>query len=327
MTRLTKGYIIALVGTAIWSATAVFIRYLTETYHVPPLVVAFWRDLFVSITLIVVFAALAPSLLRVDRQHLRFLLLYGFVLSIFNSLWTIAVALNGAAVATVLAYSSPAFTAIAGWKLFGERLDGIKILAVVLSIIGCVFVSGAYDLAAWQVNPLGIVTGLLAGVTFAVYSLMGKAASHRNINPWTTLLYIFACAAMFLLFYDLTLGGLQGLFADPQGAFSGSPAILQIASPNLLWLGSSWTGWGVLVALAIGPTIGGYGLYMVSLTYLPASVANLIATLEPSMTAVQSYLFLGERFTREQVIGAGLVIVGVILLRIGESRAPAAAPA
>ena len=320
MTRLTKGYIIALVGTAIWSATAVFIRYLTETYHMPPLVVAFWRDLFVSITLIVVFAALAPSLLRVDRQHLRFLLLYGFVLSIFNSLWTIAVALNGAAVATVLAYSSPAFTAIAGWKLFGERLDGIKILAVVLSIIGCVFVSGAYDLAAWQVNPLGIVTGLLAGVAFAVYSLMGKAASQRNINPWTTLLYIFACAAMFLLFYDLTLGGLQG-------AFSGSPAILQIASPNLLWLGSSWTGWGVLVALAIGPTIGGYGLYMVSLTYLPASVANLIATLEPSMTAAQSYLLLGERFTLEQVVGAGLVILGVILLRIGESRASAVAPA
>jgi drug/metabolite transporter (DMT)-like permease len=318
MTRLTKGYLIALVGTAIWSATAVFIRYLTETYHMPPLVVAFWRDLLVSITLIVVFTALAPSLLRVDRRHLRFLLLYGFVLSIFNSLWTIAVALNGAAVATVLAYSSPAFTAIAGWKLFGERLDGIKILAVALSLIGCTFVSGAYDLAAWQVNPLGIVTGLLAGVAFAVYSLLGKAASHRSINPWTTLLYIFACAAMFLLSYDLILGGLQGLFSQP-------PAILQVASPNLLWLGSSWTGWGVLIALAVGPTIGGYGLYMVSLTFLPASVANLIATLEPSMTAAQSYFFLGERFTPPQLWGSSLVILGVILLRLGESRAQAAA--
>jgi drug/metabolite transporter (DMT)-like permease len=268
----------------------------------------------------VVFSIFARPLLRVERKHLRFLILYGFVLSLFNSLWTVAVALDGAAVATVLAYSSPAFTALAGWKLFGERLGWLKILAVILSIAGCVFVSGAYDLATWQLNPLGIVTGLLAGVAFAVYSLMGKAASHRDINPWTTLLYIFACAAMFLLFYDLTLGGLQSLFKEP-------PAVLRIASPNLLWLGSSWTGWGVLAALALGPTIGGYGLYMVSLTYLPASVANLIATLEPSMTAAQSYLFLGERFTHEQVIGAGLVILGVILLRIGESRTPAAAPA
>lgn len=317
MTRLTKGYLIALVGTAIWSATAVFIRYLTETYHVPPLMVAFWRDLFVSITLIVVFVVSSPSLLRIDRQHWGFLLLYGFILSIFNSLWTVAVALNGAAVATVLAYSSPAFTAIAAWKLLGERLDRVKLLAVALSIVGCLLVSGAYDLAAWQVNPWGIVTGLLAGVAFAAYSLMGKAASHRNINPWTTLLYIFACAAVFLLAYDLVLGGLPSLFSHP-------PDILRVASPNLLWLGSAWTGWGALVALAIGPTIGGYGLYMVSLTYLPASVANLIATLEPSMTAAQAYFLLGERFTPPQWWGSGLIVLGVVLLRLTESRVQSA---
>jgi len=320
MTKLTKGYLIAIVGTAIWSATAVFIRYLTETFHMPPLVVAFWRDLFTFLTLASVLAIIAPKLLRVDRRHLKFLLMYGLILSIFNSLWTVAVALNGAAVATVLAYSSPAFTAMASWKLFGERMGWIKITSVVLSIVGCMFVSGAYDLAAWLVNPLGIVTGLLAGVAFAVYSLMGKSASQRGINPWTTLLYIFAIAAMLLLTYDLILGGLQSLFPEP-------PSVLRTASPNLLWLGTSLVGWGALLALALGPTIGGYGLYTVSLGYLPATVANLIATLEPSMTAVQSYLFLGERFTTPQVVGSGLIILGVILLRIGESRVPAMAAA
>jgi hypothetical protein len=44
-----------------------------------------------------VFALAAPRLLRVERRHYKFLLLYGFLLSIFNSLWTISVALNGAA--------------------------------------------------------------------------------------------------------------------------------------------------------------------------------------------------------------------------------------
>jgi len=65
----------------------------------------------------------------------------------------------------------------------------------------------------------------------------------------------------------------------------------------------------------------------VSLTYLPASVANLIATLEPSMTAVLAYLFLRETFTTPQLIGSGLIIGGVIILRIGDSRAPVQAPA
>jgi drug/metabolite transporter (DMT)-like permease len=76
----------------------------------------------------------------------------------------------------------------------------------------------------------------------------------------------------------------------------------------------------VLILLGIGPTIGGYGLYTVSLTYLPASVANLVATLEPSMTAVLAYLFLGERLTSPQLFGSALVITGVIILRLNESR-------
>jgi drug/metabolite transporter (DMT)-like permease len=320
VTRTTKGYLIGIVGTAMWSATAVFIRYLTVNYQMPPMVVAFWRDLFVTLALATSFAVLSPSLLRIERRHLKFLLFYGFILSIFNSLWTVAVALTGAAVATVLAYSSPAFTALAGRRLYGERLDGVKVVAVLLSIGGCVLVSGAYDPAAWQVNPLGIVTGLGAGVAFAGYSLMGKASAERGINPWTATLYIFATAAVLLLVYDLALGGLQTFFSEP-------PAVLLIASLNLLWLGASLAGWGALIVLALGPTIGGYGLYTVSLTYLPASVANLIATLEPSMTAVLAYLFLGETFTAPQLTGGGLVILGVILLRIGEGRIPAAATA
>ena len=52
--------------------------------------------------------------------------------------------------------------------------------------------------------------------------------------------------------------------------------------------------------------------------YLPASVVNLIATLEPSFTAVQAYFLLGERFSTEQVLGSLLILGGVIALRLGE---------
>jgi drug/metabolite transporter (DMT)-like permease len=72
----------------------------------------------------------------------------------------------------------------------------------------------------------------------------------------------------------------------------------------------------MLVALALGPTIGGYGLYGVSLTYLSASAANLIATLEPTMTAALAYFLLGETFTTQQVVGSILVLLGVVILRV-----------
>lgn len=302
--RLTRGYLICLIGTVVWSTTAIFIRYLTDVYQLPPLVLAFWRDLILSLALLAFFLFANPRRLRLERRHVRFIAAYGLVLSLFNSLWTISVPLNGAAVSTVLAYSSAAFTAILGWRLFREPLNAVKIIAVVLSLAGCVFVSGALDPAAWKLNPVGIITGLLSGLAFAGYSLMGKAASERSINPWTTLLYTFSIAAVFLFFYNQIAGAL------PAG----------VASRNLFWLDGELAGWGLLFALAIGPTIGGYGLYTVSLTYLPASVANIIATLEPVMTAVWAYFLLGELFTPPQWVGSLLIISGVIVLRVNEGR-------
>ena len=65
---------------------------------------------------------LKRSLLRVERKHLGYLVMYGFVLAIFNALWTLSVSLNGAAVSTVLAYCSAGFTALLGWWLLKESL-------------------------------------------------------------------------------------------------------------------------------------------------------------------------------------------------------------
>jgi drug/metabolite transporter (DMT)-like permease len=307
--RLTKGYLIGLVGTFLWSSTAVFIRYLVVTFQLPAMVLAFWRDFVVFLFLLIIFTALRRQWLRVGGVHLKFLLSYGFLLSLFNATWTFSVALNGAAVSTVLVYSSAAFTALLGWRIFGESFGPWKILAILLSLAGCVLVSGAWSASAWQVNPVGIVIGLISGLAFAAYSLFGKAASNRGISPWTTLLYTFGIAATFLLIYNLL------------------PAVWTAgAAQNLLWLGSSLAGWAVLVTLAVGPTVGGYGLYTVSLTYLPASVANLIATLEPALTAGLAFLFLGERLTTVQLYGSLMILAGVVLLRLRDGTATLESP-
>src|SRR5512143_1241579 len=99
--HLTRGYTIAVISAAILSLTAIFIRHLTQTYHMPPLVLAFWRDGFVALTLLPVLRLMRPFLLRVGHKHLLYLIAYGLVLAIFNALWTTSVALNGAAISTV----------------------------------------------------------------------------------------------------------------------------------------------------------------------------------------------------------------------------------
>jgi drug/metabolite transporter (DMT)-like permease len=270
----------------------------------PALILAMWRDVFASFTLLVALSFLRPAWLKVERRYLPYLLIYGFVLACFNSLWTLSVSLNGAAVSTVLAYCSAGFTALLGWWFLKERLDWAKIVAVILSLAGCALISGALDPAAWATNLLGILTGILSGLAYAIYSLMGRSAIQRGIAPWTSLVYIFSLAAFFLLLFNLLLGGiLPGTTARPA---------------DLLWLGKAWPGWIILFVLAAGPTVAGYGLYNVSMVYLPSSVANLIVTLEPAFTAVVAYFLLGERFTAMQVGGSLLILAGVVFLRVYE---------
>ena len=82
-TRLTQGYLICLAATILWSTTGVLIRYLTENFHLPALVLAFWRDLFVTLALLSVLGLFMPARLRAARQDIPFLFLYGFILAIF----------------------------------------------------------------------------------------------------------------------------------------------------------------------------------------------------------------------------------------------------
>lgn len=301
-----RGYLVALASAATLSTTAIFIGYLTSAFQMPPLLLAFWRAVFVVGTLLLIFGAFSRNRLQVSSRHLPYLALYGLVLACFNSLWTLSVALNGAAVATVLVYCSAAFTALLAWRLLGERLDAVKLVAVFLCLAGCVLVAGAYDPAAWRINLAGITTGTLAGLGYAIYSLMGRAAAQRGLNPWTTLLYTFAFAAIFLFLVNVPPGELiLGTAAKPADFFI---------------LGSGWLGWGVLILLAAGPTVAGFGLYNVSLSLLPSSVANLILTTEPVFTAVMAYLLLGERLSAVQLGGSLLILSGVVWLRLRNGR-------
>jgi drug/metabolite transporter (DMT)-like permease len=304
MTSRTKGILIGLVGTTFWATTGILIKYLLEHYDLQPLTLAFWRDLFVALGLIAALWIVRPQLLRITRRHVLFFLAYGFVgLAAFNGLWTFSVQYNGAAVATVLAYSSPAFIVLLARPILKEPFTARKLIAVVLSLTGCVLVVRANTAETWQLNPVGIAVGLGTGLGFAIYSLAGKWSARRFSSSWTVTAYGFLFAAGGL--------GLANLLAQPPQAFFS--------------LGPAWDGWGLLALLALVPTVAGFGLYTLSMRYLQASVAGLIASLEPVLTAIMAIFLLGEWLDRWQWLGAGLILAAVVLAQTeAEQRAPRA---
>lgn len=294
---LARGYTLALLSAVILSTTAIFIRHLTETYRLPALVLAFWRAGLAALTLGLALGLFRPSLLRVKGRDLRYLAWYGLVLAGFNATWTLAVALTGASLATVLVNASAAFTAVLGWWLLRERLDWVKGLVVAVSFAGCAIVSRALDPAAWSAHALGILTGIGSALFYATYSLMGRSASQRGLNPWTVVFYTFAFSCAFLLLLNqLPLPGAGRLFL----------------------LGSAPQGWLWLLALSAGPTVIGFGLYNASMHHLPSSVANLIMTSEPVFTALIAFRLFGERLDGLQVLGSLMVLGGVAFLRVFE---------
>jgi drug/metabolite transporter (DMT)-like permease len=300
----SPGYLIGVTATVLLSFTGILISYLNRAYQLPSLVLAFWRDIFVVLGLAVAFAAFSRGRFRLQREHWGFFVLYGLSLSLFNSMWTFSVQFNGAAIATVLAFSSPAMTAVLAHYILHEQINRIKLLSIALSLPGIALVSGAVDPAAWKINAAGIAFGLLTGFTFACYNMLGKTSSNKSIDPWTTMLYGFSSAVFFLFLFNVLMNAAGG----------------QRLLGNFLWLGAAFSGWALLFLLGIGPTIGGFGLYLVSLGYLPATVANLIGALEPAFTAMWAYLIFHEQLTAIQILGSLLVFASVILLRFGDER-------
>ena len=298
----SQGYISAFSAVLLWSFSGILISYLSRDYNVPSFVIAFWSVLFVALGMFVGLSVFNRSLLRIDQSQLKFMILYGFTFAVFHSTWTLSVQYNGAAVATFMVYSSPAVTAILSRWIFKENFNPIKILSIVLSLIGTVLISSAYDLSTWNLNWLGILFGLLSSPFFAFYNLEGKYSSERSVNPWTATLFCFTFASVFLVFFNLGIDVLsnKSLLSD------------------MLWLGSSISGWAFLFLLGVGPTLGGFGLYTLSLRHLTPTVANLIATLEPAFTAIWAYLLLHEQMNGIQWTGSILILAGVILLHWGE---------
>jgi len=299
MSRVTKGYLIAIIGISLWSTTGVFIGYLITNYRMPALLLAFWRNLLVCAALVSALFLIRRSLLGISVSQIGFYIFYGLILALFNSIWVLSVQANGAAVATVLAYSSAGFTAILALWLFKEKLGLPKIIAVIFSLSGCVMVSNAYSGEMWKLNPLGVSTGLLSGLLFAGYTLVGKESARRKINPWTSMLYSFTFGSIFMMLFNLfpVLPGAAGSF--------------KALSPSL-----PINGWLILGILSFVPTLLGFGLYNTSMHYLPASITNLIATLEPAMTAVEAYVFLDERMTIIQIAGSVIILLAVLIVQL-----------
>jgi len=74
--------------------------------------------------------------------------------------------------------------------------------------------------------------------------------------------------------------------------------------------------WGAILALSILCTAVGYIVQADAQQYTSATHAGLIFSLEPVFSAVLGYAFLGELLSLKGYIGAGILLVSVLIAEV-----------
>ncbi len=199
--RTSSGYAFAFAAAFILSTAGVLV---SQPPSAPP---NFWCTILLGTLLFLALELFYPFLVEIKRRDFGYLLFCGLLLSIFNILWTAAVEVNGLAGTILLGYCSAAGTVFLGLLFQSDKVRHARPFIILLGLSGCAMSSGLFG-----AGQTGIMAGVLSGLAYGIYSLMGLGAGNRGLTPWTVLLYSFGFAALFLLIFGvirLFFGSLQ----------------------------------------------------------------------------------------------------------------------
>ncbi|MCH8532127.1 MAG: DMT family transporter [Saccharospirillum sp.] len=193
----------------------------------------------------------------------------------------------------------PLMVAVAAFFILKERSHWRQWLGFAIAICGVIWMTLATPDSEQAPNPaLGNFLEFLAMCSAVGYTLLVKHLVRRYSAFFLTALQSFVGA---IFFFPLALA-------------SEWPAEIALST------------FGILVYLGLVVTLGAYGLYNYSLTYLKATVAAGYTNLLPAFTLLFSMALLGERLITVQWIAIGLVFVGVVLSQERKQKVPPEAP-
>ncbi|MBP1760348.1 MAG: putative permease, superfamily [Firmicutes bacterium] len=195
-----------------------------------------------------------------------------------------------ASLASLVFYSFPLLVTIISILTHQEVLSLKKILGLVSSCLGLLFVLGInFEVA----NLMGLLIAFSAASVHSVNIIAGNRIL-KTLSPLLSTAIITSGAALTYGLIELS---------------SGFTWELSLAT----WMG--------IAGISLFSTIIAMLAFYKGMQLVGASTASILSMLEPVMTSVLAYLFLAERLTYVQGVGGSLVILGgIIVARIPVSE-------
>ncbi len=182
----------------------------------------------------------------------------------------------------LLLYLYPALVVILSVFFLKHKLTIIEVLALFLALTGTVLVLGVKTSA----QMLGIVLGIMAACIYSIYIIVGtRLMKKAEIASASTIIMIAAG-----LFFSI-LSFIEG-FEFPKTS----------------------NGWMHALAISLISTVVAILCFFEGLKRIGPVSASMISTIEPVVTVVLAFIFLGEPTTIYTIIGGMLILSTALLL-------------
>jgi drug/metabolite transporter (DMT)-like permease len=290
-----------------------------------PLPLLTWRYVFAALVgwlLVVATASGRLSLRRMTRRDLSVLLALGILFVGNAGAYTAALETVPAGLVAIITYIYPALVAVIAIR-YVRRLEGRRAwLALGVSMAGVALAVGGIPRGS-DIPLNGLVLAFLCPVFDAVWIVV--AARLRGERPQGEEQPI----------EPITATGPEDTGASGHGpdALTSSAIMSSVTTLTAAMLvvlvggdpapaavpGDAWValiGFGVFSAFAVVAFLAGS-------RRIGAARAALVSTVEPVYTIVMATVLLGEHLDPLQVVGGGLVVLGVLLAEAGGTERPA----
>jgi drug/metabolite transporter (DMT)-like permease len=171
-------------------------------------------------------------------------------------------------------------------------------VAAAITLMGAALVSEAFT-GLGGLSPSGLLAATVAAVTFGTYLVTAKWAAERGSPPATTLLWGFLVSCVVWTFVAPWWGWPVSLLAEPE--------VL-----------------AAVIAVGLLATLLPFFLAVWAVRILSPATAGVAATVEPPFATFFAWVFLGQTLSGWQILGAALVVGGVVLAQRTSAPGPQA---
>lgn len=299
-----KPILATILGILFVSTASIFIRFAQR--DASSIVIAASRLMIASLVL-VPYALVKKSYewKALNRQELGKAILSGFFLAMHFTAWISSLEYTSVASSVVLVTTTPLWVAIFSPIVLKEQIRKPVIFGLIISMAGSVIV-GLGNACQWmdgslQCNTQVINNRMMIGNFLALfgawmaagYMLMGRQLRKKlNTIAYSSLVYGIAAIVLILLVF---------LRKDPVFSYS---------SPTYLWL----------IALGLIPQLLGHSLFNWALKFISAAYVSLTLLGEPIGTIILALIFLRESPTFLEGIGAGLILMGILVASLWRTK-------